>query len=255
MTDDRRQAVRRVFMEVANLPSEERDAVLALACGDDRALRAEVEALLRAESEAGEFMANPTNDALSTHDANATVVKPPREQVGERIGRYKLLEQIGEGGFGTVWAAEQREPVKRRVALKIIKLGMDTQQVIARFEAERQALAMMDHPNIAKVLDAGAHRDRPTVLRDGTGQGRSDPRLLRYGNTRHEGAARSLHEGLPRDPARAPEGHHPPRHQAVERDDHAARWRAGAQGHRLRHRQGDEPGVDEQDDLHASTSR
>jgi serine/threonine protein kinase len=78
------------------------------------------------------------------------------EQPGAQIGRYKLLEQIGEGGMGTIWMAEQREPVKRRVALKIIKLGMDTKQVIARFEAERQALAMMDHPNIAKVLDAGA---------------------------------------------------------------------------------------------------
>src|SRR5262249_23797376 len=78
------------------------------------------------------------------------------EQAGTSIGRYKLLEQLGEGGFGIVWAAEQREPVKRRVALKIIKLGMDTRQVIARFEAERQALALMDHPNIAKVLDAGS---------------------------------------------------------------------------------------------------
>src|SRR5437879_9237456 len=72
------------------------------------------------------------------------------------IGRYKLLEKVGEGGFGAVYVAEQREPVKRRVALKIIKLGMDTRQVVARFEAERQALALMDHPNIAKVLDAGA---------------------------------------------------------------------------------------------------
>ena len=80
----------------------------------------------------------------------------PGEQPGALIGRYKLLEQIGEGGMGTIWLAEQREPVKRRVALKIIKLGMDTKQVIARFEAERQALAMMDHPHIAKVLDAGA---------------------------------------------------------------------------------------------------
>jgi eukaryotic-like serine/threonine-protein kinase len=77
------------------------------------------------------------------------------EGAGAVIGRYKLLEKLGEGGFGAVWAAEQREPVRRRVALKIIKLGMDTRQVVARFEAERQALALMDHPNIAKVLDAG----------------------------------------------------------------------------------------------------
>src|SRR5215472_950316 len=78
------------------------------------------------------------------------------QSLGTMIGRYKLLEKVGEGGFGTVYVAEQREPVKRRVALKIIKLGMDTKQVIARFEAERQALALMDHPNIAKVFDGGA---------------------------------------------------------------------------------------------------
>ena len=78
------------------------------------------------------------------------------EKPGDKIGRYKLLQQIGEGGCGVVYMAEQEEPVRRRVALKVIKLGMDTKQVIARFEAERQALALMDHPNIAKVLDAGA---------------------------------------------------------------------------------------------------
>ena len=81
---------------------------------------------------------------------------PPAEKPGDRIGRYKLLQQIGEGGCGVVYLAEQLHPVRRRVAVKIIKLGMDTKQVIARFEAERQALALMDHPNIAKVLDAGA---------------------------------------------------------------------------------------------------
>src|SRR5207253_666771 len=81
---------------------------------------------------------------------------PIKEKPGDRIGRYKLLEKIGEGGCGVVYMAEQEEPVRRRVALKVIKLGMDTEAVIARFEAERQALAMMDHPNIAKVFDAGA---------------------------------------------------------------------------------------------------
>src|SRR5262245_36425585 len=83
-------------------------------------------------------------------------VKVPGDKAGDRIGRYKLLQQIGEGGCGVVYMAEQAEPVRRRVALKVIKLGMDTKNVVARFEAERQALALMDHPNIAKVLDAGA---------------------------------------------------------------------------------------------------
>src|SRR6185503_12767742 len=78
------------------------------------------------------------------------------EKPGDRIGRYRLLEEIGRGGCGVVYMAEQREPIRRKVALKVIKLGMDTQQVVARFDAERQALALMDHPNIAKVLDAGA---------------------------------------------------------------------------------------------------
>ena len=117
-------------------------------CPDDATLLKEVQALL-ANHDQGEalFPSEPAIDPLR---------EPLREATGSMIGRYKLLEQIGEGGFGVVWMAEQEEPVRRRVALKIIKLGMDTRQVIARFEAERQALALMDHPNIAKVLDAGA---------------------------------------------------------------------------------------------------
>src|SRR5712691_2470145 len=90
--------------------------------------------------------------ALSDGGAEPAVT----EKAGHRIGRYKLLEKIGEGGWGVVYMAEQSEPIRRRVALKVVKLGMDTKQVIARFEAERQALALMEHPNIAKVLDAGA---------------------------------------------------------------------------------------------------
>ena len=155
------------------------------------------------------------------------------------IGRYKLLEELGEGGFGTVYVAEQKEPVKRRVALKIIKLGMDTKQVVARFEAERQALAMMDHPNIAKVLDAGATDDRPALLRHGTGARHADHGVLRPEQPAHDRTAEAVHRGLPRHPARAPEGHHSSRHQAVEHPRHAARRRAGAEGDRLRHRQGD----------------
>ena len=130
---------------------EKRAAYLDEACAGDEELRAQVDALLRWDSEAGGFMDVPDRDPSTTRDAT-----PIPDMTGTEIGRYKLLEKIGEGGMATVYMAEQRHPICRRVALKIIKLGMDTKQVIARFEAERQALAMMDHPNIATVLDAGA---------------------------------------------------------------------------------------------------
>src|SRR5438309_1146754 len=128
---------------------EARAAYLGQVCGDDAALRGRVERLLKVcEQEAG-FLAAP---ALA-----ATINLPaPTERPGTVIGPYKLLEPIGEGGMGIVYMAEQSQPVRRKVALKVIKPGMDTKQVIARFEAERQALALMDHPNIARVLDAGA---------------------------------------------------------------------------------------------------
>ena len=135
---------------LAWLPGE-RARRLDEACGDDAELRAEVESLLEAHEQAGVFMAAPSVEESALGDSGS-----PGEGVGTVVGRYRLLQLIGEGGFGSVFMAEQREPVHRRVAVKIIKLGMDTKQVIARFEAERQALAMMDHPNIAHVLDAGA---------------------------------------------------------------------------------------------------
>src|SRR6188472_1754471 len=95
-------------------------------------------------------------EAAPRPEIEAELARLKPEEAGEWIGPYKLMEQIGEGGFGTVWVADQERPVRRRVALKIIKMGMDTKEVIGRFEQERQALAMMDHPNIARVLDAGA---------------------------------------------------------------------------------------------------
>ncbi len=133
---------------------EQRVAYLQGACGDDVQLRERIGALLKSHEEAGDFL----EGAPSATGVKKTIVLslPLTEKEGDRIGRYKLLQQIGEGGCGVVYMAEQEEPVRRRVALKVIKLGMDTKSVIARFEAERQALAMMDHPNIAKVLDAGA---------------------------------------------------------------------------------------------------
>ena len=135
-------------------------AFLDAACGGDSALRQRIEILLQAHSAAGGLLDRPAvSPAGHTGDdaqyAHTVASESATERVGARLGPYKLLQQIGEGGMGTVWMAEQIEPVRRMVALKIIKPGMDSSQVIARFEAERQALAVMDHPNIAKVFDAG----------------------------------------------------------------------------------------------------
>jgi len=139
-----------IFAAAKELSSDERAAYLARECGGDRALRARVEALVRADLEAGRFMESLPGDPQA-RKFNAIGEKP-----GDRIGRYTLLQQIGEGGCGVVFMAQQTEPVRRLVALKVIRPGMDTKSVIVRFEAERQALALMDHPNIARVLDAGA---------------------------------------------------------------------------------------------------
>jgi serine/threonine protein kinase/tetratricopeptide (TPR) repeat protein len=149
-----------VFSAARRLPAAEREAFLDKTCDGDTVLRHRVEELLRAGEDAEGFLQEPAPGAQrpdGTPAVSTMVLNPtaPGEKAGDRIGRYKLLQQIGEGGCGLVYMAEQEEPVRRRVALKVIKLGMDTKQVIARFEAERQALAMMDHPNIAKVLDAG----------------------------------------------------------------------------------------------------
>jgi hypothetical protein len=148
-----------LFSEALTCASpEERRRFLDTACGADRELRGQVDSLLLAHSEAGDFL-------------KQTVVPRESPAIGEGpgsvIGRYRLLQVIGEGGFGVVFMAEQQEPVRRMVALKILKPGMDTREVIARFEAERQALALMDHPNIARALDGGvASSGRPYFVMD-----------------------------------------------------------------------------------------
>jgi WD40 repeat protein/serine/threonine protein kinase/tetratricopeptide (TPR) repeat protein len=158
---------------MAALPIEdpaERSAYLDRECAGEPALRQRVEALLAAFAQAGSFLQRPAADPGATSD----VAQPgpssgngPAEGPGTVIGPYRLLEEIGEGGMGTVWMAEQTEPVKRLVAVKLIKAGMDSRQVLARFEAERQALALMDHPNIARVLDAGTSgAGRPYFVMD-----------------------------------------------------------------------------------------
>jgi serine/threonine protein kinase/WD40 repeat protein len=160
----RSTSAKEIFLAAAELAPAERAAYLDTACPGDADLRRRVEALLRAHDEPGSFPAE-----LPDKVAAALGVKPSKgdelgetratlsgdESVGAQVGPYKLLQRLGEGGMGTVYMAEQAQPVRRMVALKIVRTGMDSRQVIARFEAERQALALMDHPNIAKVLDAG----------------------------------------------------------------------------------------------------
>ena len=159
------QRLKQLFLGAATITdSAQRQSWLAEQCGPDADLLAKVQALLKAREDPESFLdrlappgALPSPLGEDGHEERgiATLDEPISERPGTVIGPYKLLEQIGEGGMGLVFVAEQQQPVRRKVALKVIKPGMDTRQVIARFEAERQALALMDHPNIAKVFDGG----------------------------------------------------------------------------------------------------
>jgi WD40 repeat protein/serine/threonine protein kinase len=157
-----RTQVREIFLKALGKNPAERPIFLDEACGKNATLQRQVEELLAEEEKVGGFLETPVVAGVRSLAADAfteqgtAILEGITEKPGQRIGRYKLLQNIGEGGCGVVYMAEQEEPVRRRVALKVIKLGMDTRSVIARFEAERQALALMDHPNIARVLDAGA---------------------------------------------------------------------------------------------------
>lgn len=158
MSDPRNKA-KEIFWAALD-QSGDPEAFISEACGDDAQLRARVQALLDAHDQAGDFLAPSHVEATVVPDDGAAAEESPSAstaelELGRRIGPYKLLERIGEGGMGSVWVAQQSEPIKRRVAIKLIKAGMDSQQVLTRFEAERHALALMDHPNIARVLDGG----------------------------------------------------------------------------------------------------
>ena len=142
-----------IFQIAVDMPATERAAYLRTACEGQPALRLRVERLLASHDDGG-FMQR-SSDRNDSAELQGELARFRPEEGEDRIGHYKLLQKLGEGGFGTVWTAEQLEPVRRRVALKIIKPGMDSKEVLVRFEQERQALALMDHPNIAKVLDAG----------------------------------------------------------------------------------------------------
>ena len=200
-----------IFTKALELDSPvERARYLVEACGDDAGLRGEVEGLLKAFAGANTFLETPLVSTLSLEEAQFA------EGPGSVIGPYKLLEQIGEGGMGVVYMAEQTRPIHRKVALKIIKPGMDTRQVIARFEAERQALAMMEHPNIAKVLDAGTTESgRPYFVMELV-KGIPITEYCDAGPAVPARATGTPRARLPSDPARSPERDHPPGCQTVE---------------------------------------
>ena len=147
--NDIKAGAKAIFLEALDCKgADEMIRFLEQACGSDAAVRLRVEELMRAHRDAGAFLGGVEKQEV-------TCDQPIAERPGTVIGPYKLLEQIGEGGFGVVFMAEQTHPVRRKVALKVLKPGMDSRQVVARFEAERQALALMDHPNIAHVFDGG----------------------------------------------------------------------------------------------------
>ncbi|MFG0273716.1 MAG: protein kinase, partial [Phycisphaerales bacterium] len=145
-----RARAKEIFADALGMAPAQREAFVDEACAGDARLRAVVDGLVAALQSASDFLAEPTIDGDAPEAGAGDAVGP-----GQAIGRYRLLRALGEGGFGVVYLAEQTRPVTRRVALKILKLGMDSKRVVARFEAERQALALMDHPCIASVLDAG----------------------------------------------------------------------------------------------------
>ncbi len=204
MTDDK--DIKSIFAHALEIDSpDERREYIQNACNENSHPKKRVEALLESHQQVDGFLETaPLDQKFSLNDPS------PLEEVGQMIGRYMLLQKIGEGGFGVVYMAEQKKPVVRRVALKVIKLGMDTKQVIGRFEAERQALAMMDHPNIAKVLDAGAtDTGRPYFVMELV---RGIP-VNEYCDSNHLGTRERLElfvGGVQRDPARASQGDHPP---------------------------------------------
>ena len=145
--------IEKLFSAAKTIESEsDRRDFLDRACNGDEALRAEIEELLHVQQSGDSFLDRPALDDLPDTTSEALV---DVSNLGQAIGKYRLLQKLGEGGMGTVFMAEQTTPIHRRVAIKVIKTGSDSKQFAARFEAERQALAMMDHPNMAKVLDAG----------------------------------------------------------------------------------------------------
>jgi hypothetical protein len=201
-----------IFEGALQLPPEQREAYLKAECGGDDTLLERIRDLIWFHGKVD----GPLETPAVAPPRKATMSLPPGEKPGDKIGNYKILQLIGEGGCGSVFMAEQEQPVRRRVALKVIKLGMDTKNVIARFEAERQALALMDHPNIAKVFDAGTtETGRPFFVMEMV----RGIKITEYCDQQqfvHQRTPEALQGGVQSHWTRPPKGHHPPGHQTVE---------------------------------------
>ena len=242
-------AANQIFLDALDIPPGDRQrAFLDQACGTDAQLRQDVEGLLRAHHEANPFPA----EEVVADSKKTTPFNPAAGDFDETtVGPYRLCGLIAEGGMGVVYEAEQEQPVRRTVALKIIKPGTDSQEVIARFEIERQTLALMDHPNIASVLDAGSTkwghpyfvmelvRGTPINTHSDVHRLGIRDRLKLFIQVCH--AVQHAHQKgiIHRD------------HQTVQCDGHDEGWLAGAQGHRLRRGQGARSTVDRADSAHA----
>ena len=261
--EPRCQSIDKLFWELKDFASEAtRQRLLSELRHEQPAAAAVIEEMLASEEKLGSFMSLPEEDSYESpqrgpqfadeSESAALKATPASEPSGKstetgrldetlipkQIGLYKLLEPIGEGGMGLVYLAQQSQPVRRKVAIKIIKPGMDSRQVIARFEAERQALAMMDHPNIAKVLDAGTTESGLPYFVMELVRGIPDDRVLRPSQDAHPSATGALSRRLQCNPARPQQRRHPPRHQAIERFGDRTRRQAAGESHRFWHRQG-----------------
>jgi hypothetical protein len=237
------EQIQRIFLAAVERPPAERAVVLDHECGADAQLRRRVEALLAAHEASGSFLDQPLAGAVQGTGAytpqpddapglSTTLVHYPAVAPGLAIaGRYTLVEKLGAGGMGEVWVAKQSEPVKRKVALKLIKPGMDSRAVLQRFEQERQALALMDHPNIARVLDGGLAPDgRPFFVMELV-NGLALSRFCDEAKLPPKERLADVRAHLPGGAARASEGHYPSGPQAGQYPGDAYRRQAGTENH------------------------
>ncbi len=240
MTPERWQQIRDVLEEAQELEPSQRSAFLDRACLSDQSLRQEVEVLLASGDDARATFLQSAGEPDGLIANLEGIFSGGGLQAGQLFAeRFQLIRKLGEGGMGQVWLAEQTSPVRRQVALKLIKAGMYDEAVVQRFQSERQSLAIMDHPAIAKVFDAGATpQGQPYFVMEYV-PGLPITEYCDQKKLKIRGAARTFHPSLRRRAARAPESHHSSRSEAGEHSGRGSGRQTGAADHRLRVGQGD----------------